>query len=248
MAETLFCPGAFCQRPRPVLRGEDGQARCGYCKRALESPEPPEASWREAVEAAYKTLLERVEGLEPARKEWEARQEARVGDLEAGGLLGLDALSHRVGQVEAGVKAFDALAERVSLLVGEVRDQAEAGEALTRRVDGLDDRSGPLTSLEMAAKADRRANEERFRLIAEGLGETDRRLAALQALAVKVQGLTQALDRRVDDLDNLVVSETVRTPPPPPPPPPKEAVAQKPPKKRSPAPPPKAPVKRGKPR
>jgi hypothetical protein len=199
------------------------------------------------VEAAYKALLERVEGLEPARMDWEKRQEVRLGDLEAGGLLGLDALSHRVGQVEAGVKALDALAERVSLLVGEVREQAEDGEALTRRVDGLDDLSGPLTSLEMAAKADRRANEERFRLIAEGLGETDRRLAALQALSVQVHGLQQAIARQLDELD------TGTTPQPPAPtakasPPPKETPSPKAPKKRSPAPPPKAPVKRGKPR
>lgn len=40
MSETAFCPGASCQKVQPVLIGEDGGRRCGYCKKVLSAGAP----------------------------------------------------------------------------------------------------------------------------------------------------------------------------------------------------------------
>jgi hypothetical protein len=97
MAEVLYCPGAFCQCRRPVLRGEDGQARCGYCKRRVVTPRVVEVAVAEVASTAptahedarfaligegLQAIERRLLVLEAGMREVEDRQ-AAVGRLAA---------------------------------------------------------------------------------------------------------------------------------------------------------------------
>jgi chromosome segregation ATPase len=184
--------------------------RCAYCKRPLETPETPEGTWRETMERVYQALQARVDQGEIERRDGEARQQAHLGDLEAGLLHRLEQVSDRLGELEAASRrGLDALAQRVSVLVGEGRESAQAQEGLTRRLDRTD--------------SDRRANEARFGLITEGLREIQARFEAMgealtqgvEQAADAVEALTRGLDALAERVRALETARPVPKPPRP---------------------------------
>lgn len=162
MTETAFCPGPSCQKVQPVLVGEDGGRRCGYCKRVLSASLPEEhaafaAPPADRLPRQFDALANEVRDL----SDWRARE--RI-------VRRLEVLEARPDVREEYVGALEATIQRSGIQLTQLEE----------RVNGLTAVVGGLTRQKARMAQEAQAREEAWRITESWMAAIEERLARLE--------------------------------------------------------------------